>query len=113
MFKNETSNFDLIEQGVLFSLFIDPMGNYVSNEKLTGNQNQKSTTNPNNERSRFIDKTKFREISFWVVGRRKLRRDDPSSAWKSHGDLFICFNDSLDHVLVELAFDMGFSKLAI
>lgn len=107
MFRvNETSNFDLIEQGVLFSLFIDPDLQLENNNKKGG---AKQIEKP----PRVVDKSKLREMSFWVVGRRKLRRVDSKSEWKSHGDLFICFNDSLDHVLVELAFDMGFSKLAM
>lgn len=111
MFRvSETSHFDLIEHGVLFSLFIDPdlqLENNNSNKKASAAK--VIVEKP----PRVIDKSKLREMSFWVVGRRKLRRVDSKSEWKSHGDLFICFNDSLDHVLVELAFDVGFSKLAM
>lgn len=52
-------------------------------------------------------------MTFWVVGRRKMKRMAPKSNWTHVGDFFVCFNDSVDQVLLELAFDMGFAKLAI
>lgn len=75
-------------------------------------QNKPPTLDPKSD-PKPVDRRNFKEMSFWVVGRRKLRRSDPKSEWRNQGDFFICFHDSLDQVLVELAFDIGFSKLAL
>ena len=57
-----------------------------------------------------IDRQKMKELNFWVVGRRKLKR--VADEWVNLGDLFICFHDSVEDILVELAFDIGFAKMS-
>ena len=85
------SNDQLIEQGVLFNLVADDGDpNVVAQNPL-----------------------KLKEMNFWVVGRRKLSRRNSKSEWKNYGDFFICFNDTVDQILVELAFDFAFTKFAI
>jgi hypothetical protein len=98
MIRND-GNYEIIEQGVLFSLLVDDEARQL---KLAKNPDKKD------------DLSKMKEMNFWVVGRRKFKRAGVNkSKWTSMGDFFICFNDSLDQVLIELAFDIGFSKLAI
>lgn len=76
----------LIEQGVLFDFEIE-------------NQKQRSK-NKNGK-----------VMNFWVVGRRRLQRTDPQSKWIVVGDCFVCFADNLESFVLELAFDMGYSKM--
>lgn len=79
----------MLEQGVLFNMTVDE---------------QKSDNS----------QSKPKEITFWVVGRRKMHRSDLSSnQWSVVKDFYVCFNDSIDQVLLELAFDVGFGKLTI
>lgn len=89
MKETNHSNNSLTEQGVLFNIIID--------EKKEEQQSS----------------IKLKEMTFWVVGRRKMKRIGAKSDWTHVGDFFVCFNDSVDQVLLELAFDMGFAKLAI
>ena len=84
----------IIEQGVLFNLVID--------DQLKSD-GQHSSSNS----------SKVKEMNFWVVGRRKMQRLNPSTQWTNLGDFFVCFNDSIDQLLLELAFDVGFGKLTI
>lgn len=86
---------------MLFSIFIN-------NEHDQDGKNDRGL----NE-DKVLDKKKLKEMTFWVVGRRKLRRLHSNAEWLIEGDFFICFNDSLEQVLVEMAFDICFSKLAI
>lgn len=91
--------------GVLTNLFME-------NEP---SKKQNTTTNniEKKDEDKNFDKTKLKEISFWVVGRRKLQRVDSKSHWENQGDFFLCFHDALDQILIEHAFDIGFSKLAM
>lgn len=57
--------------------------------------------------------TKVKELTFWVVGRRRMKRMSPNSPWKSLGDFFVCFHDSADQIILELAFDIGACKIAV
>ena len=82
----------VIEQGILFQIVVD---------------NQRADT------AKSVAKD-VKELCFWVVGRRKLHRPTlKSDKWQSQGDFFICFHDHLDQALVEIAFDVGFSKLGL
>lgn len=100
----ETENVMHIEQGVLFNLLLNE-------EHLHGKKLEKPNMSPAEVAAHL--KTKMREIHFWVVGRRRLHRSDKNSDWISKGDFYICFHDEIDDILLELAFDVGFSKLAI
>ena len=55
---------------------------------------------------------KAKELNFWVVGRRRMKRTSVGSAWKNLGDFYICYHDSADQILLELAFDVGFCKIS-
>ena len=101
---NETENLMHIEQGVLFNLLLNE--EHLHTKKL-----EKPNMTPAEVAANL--KTKMREINFWVVGRRRLHRADKNAKWISQGDFFICFHDDIDGILLELAFDVGFSKLAI
>ena len=103
--QNEPENVMLVEQGVLFNLLLNEESvHQKKNEKL------------NNASPAELDahlRSKMREIHFWVVGRRRLYRANKHGKWTSRGDFFICFHDAIDDILLELAFDIGFSKLAV
>jgi len=73
----------LIEQGLLFNLII--------------NEGEGKAKKP-------------KEMSFWVVGRRRLNKS--MSQTHTSGDVFVCFADLAEQILIELAFDLGFSKFA-
>jgi hypothetical protein len=103
---NENENFMHIEQGVLFNLLLNE-------EHLNAAKNKIEKPNMSPAEVAAHLKSKMREISFWVVGRRRLHRDNKNSKWISQGDFFICFHDEIDDILLELAFDVGFSKLAV
>lgn len=97
MLQKTQEDFKLIEQGVLFKLLINDETRQL---RLAKNPDRKD------------DMSKMKEMNFWVVGRRKFKRDsNKPTSWTSLGDFFVCFNDSLDQILMELAFDVGFSKL--
>ncbi|CAF0843916.1 unnamed protein product [Brachionus calyciflorus] len=83
--------FEIVEQGVLFDLFMD---------------DEKTKTKQKND-----DKSKMKEFNFWVVGRRKLQRVDTNSEWINLGDFFVCFHDNLEDIILELAFDIGCAKM--
>jgi hypothetical protein len=85
---NDESKETLLEQGVLFNMTIDE---------------------PKSDNSQ----SKPKEINFWVVGRRKMYKSNSSSKWLIVKDFYVCFNDTIDQVLLELAFDVGFGKLTI
>lgn len=88
--KKSSSTFEIVEQGVLFNMLIDE-NNILKSGK-------------------GVDKSKLKELNFWVVGRRRLQRANSSLEWDNLGDFFVCFHDSLDNLLIEIAFDFGFSK---
>ena len=86
----------VIEQGILFQIVVDSPA-----------QLERADTNK-------VAAKDVKELCFWVVGRRKLHRPTlKSDKWQSQGDFFICFRDNLDQALVEIAFDVGFSKLGL
>jgi len=86
-----------MEQGLLFNLTVD------ENFKL-----------PDGQHSGLCQQqAKMKEMNFWVVGRQRLERQNSNSLWINAGELYLCFNDTIDDVLLELAFDAGFAKLAI
>ncbi len=87
----------IVEQGVLFNLTIDESARMLEGQNPALCQQQ----------------TKVKEMNFWVVGRQRLSRKSLGSAWTKAGEIYLCFNDSIDQVLLELAFDAGFAKLAI
>jgi len=103
---NENENLMHIEQGVLFNLLLNE-------EHLNAAKNKIEKPNMSQAEVAAHLKSKMREISFWVVGRRRLHRDNKNAKWISQGDFFICFHDEIDDILLELAFDVGFSKLAV
>ena len=47
-------------------------------------------------------------LDFWVIGRR---RGLPGRRRRRAREFFVCFLDTIDQVLLELAFDKGFSQL--
>jgi len=107
--KDTTDKNDLlIEQGVLFSLLLteDTSLNKTSSEK--SEQKQASLI------SSFVApcSVKAKELNFWVVGRRRMKRTAAESTWKNLGDFYICYHDSADQILLELAFDIGFCKIS-
>lgn len=104
--RNET----LIEQGVLFNILIpDEHTNPLNptGEKL----DSKNTATIGSFTPPCAHKTK--ELNFWVVGRRRFKRCDSNSEWSQQGDVFLCFHDAAEQILLELAFDIGFSKKTI
>ena len=94
-----------MEQGILFNLLINDVKheNNKKNEKISQAELAAQL------------KSKMKCINFWVVGRRRLHRErnSKSSKWINNGDFFICFHDSVEDILLELAFDLAFAKLAI
>jgi hypothetical protein len=67
-----------------------------------------------------LDRTKIKEMNFWVIGRRKFKRialtdmgNQLINEWNCLGDFYVCFHDSCEEILLELAFDIGFSKSSI
>jgi hypothetical protein len=96
---------NLVEQGCLFSILVDE-----ASLKETRNQSVKIAAETSSPSLTNNKKEKFKEITFWVVGRRKFKFNNDKNVLKNLGDFYICFHDSLDQVLLELAFDIGFGK---
>jgi hypothetical protein len=96
----ESQDHEIIEQGILFKLIL-------SSESI----------NAGNKITVLKDNSKMRQANFWVIGRRKIKRSKlgidsgnstESKAIRSYEDFFVCFFDTLDNILIELAFDVGF-----
>jgi hypothetical protein len=103
-FDLEPNDYAVIEQGVLFNMLVDEKSMKKSKKKLAKDAAEVA-------QKPLKSKKATKELNFWVVGRRKLQRIN--SKWINLGDFFICFHDSCEQILLEMAFDIGFGKLAI
>jgi hypothetical protein len=87
-----------IEQGVLFTIHHN-LKKAKSTDKIDDDSKKRSKSLDNNENRNPNC------VSFWVVGRRICK--------PCQKDFFICFHDSADNILQELAFDIGFNRGAL
>ena len=95
---------NLVEQGCLFSLLVDEAN--LKETPIPAKNPTEMTPPPSGTNNK---KEKYKEITFWVVGRRKFTFTK-ENILKNLGDFYVCFHDSVDQVLLELAFDLGFGK---